>query len=336
MHQSAVRISEKRTLLETVRTEPHVLVHPRMAWMLFYQQKKSVRKVCERFGISRKTFYKWWNRYQTSGYDPSSLQDESRRPHHSPHATPEEVVERIVSAKAETGYGQRRLKSYLKSHHNIILSEHTIWKLLRRHYGEDNLSVGKQNGNGSPHERPGDIVQVAFMKIEALKEENTLVQYTAIDLGTRLRISKIYERHASVSATEFLKLIIEKFPFAIRELQTPDDKAFTNGSPTMGVGAILFEPFRVILHRSNIAHTVLKDAEVKSSVAAKAMEIDLREYYENQMYENVAELTKELMNHTNLWNNHRKCESHHGTTPLQRLRSFSEYKHIAYFDPFSE
>jgi transposase len=107
-------------------------LHPRLAWMMLYQETRSATMVCQKFGISRKTFYKWLKRYQTSNGDSGSLTDRSRRPHHFPRATPQENIELLRKIREETGYGQRRLRAYLEQNHHIVLSERTIWKILKK------------------------------------------------------------------------------------------------------------------------------------------------------------------------------------------------------------
>jgi transposase len=107
-------------------------LHPRLAWILCYEETRSVREVCRRFGISRKTFYKWLKRYKHSSGDTASLSDQSRRPHRFPRATPESSVLLLKRLKEQTGFGQRRLKVYLQANYNISLSERTIWKILKR------------------------------------------------------------------------------------------------------------------------------------------------------------------------------------------------------------
>ncbi len=107
-------------------------LHPRLAWMMCYNETHSVQAVCKKFNISRKTFYKWLKRYQESHGDSTALADRSRRPHHFPRATSEESVALLKQIKEETGFGQRRLRAYLEKKHNIVLSERTIWKILKR------------------------------------------------------------------------------------------------------------------------------------------------------------------------------------------------------------
>lgn len=53
--------------------------------------------LCERFGVSRKTGYKWLNRYRTGG--PEALHPRSRRPKSSPHRTPDAVVDLVLAAR---------------------------------------------------------------------------------------------------------------------------------------------------------------------------------------------------------------------------------------------
>jgi len=99
-----------------------------------YNETKSAQAVCRKFGISRKTFYKWLKRYREMNGDTGALADRSRRPHRFPRATPEDQIAILKMAKQQTGYGQRRLRAYLEQKYNISLSERTIWKILKREH----------------------------------------------------------------------------------------------------------------------------------------------------------------------------------------------------------
>ena len=56
-----------------------------------------VTELADRFAISRKTAYKWIDRYEEAG--PTGLTDRSRRPQHCPHETPQAVVEAVLEAR---------------------------------------------------------------------------------------------------------------------------------------------------------------------------------------------------------------------------------------------
>lgn len=88
---------------------------------------------CREFGISRKTGYKWWDRYDQEG--PEGLADRSRAPHHSPHAVPEETVKRILALRSEYGWGPKKLGKLLAQKHPRVKvpSLSAIAAVLHRH-----------------------------------------------------------------------------------------------------------------------------------------------------------------------------------------------------------
>jgi transposase InsO family protein len=68
------------------------------AWRLKVLQQaaddQNVARVCRRFGISRKSFYKWKRRHAEHG--DAGLGDRPRTPNHSPRATAQNVVSKIL------------------------------------------------------------------------------------------------------------------------------------------------------------------------------------------------------------------------------------------------
>jgi putative transposase len=69
-------------------------------------------ELCESFGISRKTAYKWLDRYAGGGV--ACLVDQSRRPHHSPRAVTAEVEHAFVDArKHHPTWGPKKLRTAL-------------------------------------------------------------------------------------------------------------------------------------------------------------------------------------------------------------------------------
>lgn len=69
-----------------------------MAWRLRVLQEAAadhnVARVCRRFGISRKSFYKWKGRQAEFG--DAGLCDRARTPRRSPRATASEVVSKVL------------------------------------------------------------------------------------------------------------------------------------------------------------------------------------------------------------------------------------------------
>jgi len=104
----------------------------RLNWIMYYQQVGKVPAVCEKFGITRKTFYKWYKRYKESGWDIKSLATRSRRPRKLSNELPEKHYKRMIELhKQYPELGQRRLRKALLEE-GISISERTIWKRIKR------------------------------------------------------------------------------------------------------------------------------------------------------------------------------------------------------------
>jgi hypothetical protein len=65
----------------------------------------TMRELCDRYAISRKTGYKILHRFEVHGVE--GLRDRSRAPHHCPQRTPAETVEAILEARRCTRAGDR-------------------------------------------------------------------------------------------------------------------------------------------------------------------------------------------------------------------------------------
>lgn len=88
--------------------------------------------LCDRFGISRKTGYKWLNRFRAGG--EAGLQEQSRRPKTSPRRTPEAVVEAVLALRrAQPDWSVARLREELQRQDVAPLpAASTIDLILRR------------------------------------------------------------------------------------------------------------------------------------------------------------------------------------------------------------
>jgi putative transposase len=93
-----------------------------------------IAELCRAFGISRKTAYKWIDRFKKHGFD--SLVDESRRPHTSPvEVSAETTLEIIRLRKEHPTWGARKLLRLLARSAmpgSALPSERTIRRVLER------------------------------------------------------------------------------------------------------------------------------------------------------------------------------------------------------------
>src|SRR5690242_780095 len=85
---------------------------------------KPFTELCREYEVSRKTGYKWVQRFKAQGF--ASLEDESRRPDSSPTAVADAMSERIIAAKrAHPTWGPRKLTHVLSREGEEPPSERT-------------------------------------------------------------------------------------------------------------------------------------------------------------------------------------------------------------------
>ncbi|PSQ63302.1 MAG: IS481 family transposase [Bacteroidetes bacterium QH_10_64_19] len=77
------------------------------------QAEANMSALCRRFDISRKTGYKWLDRYREKGRE--GLEEQSRRPNHSPNKTPEPIAEAVCEMrKQHPAWGGSKIRARLR------------------------------------------------------------------------------------------------------------------------------------------------------------------------------------------------------------------------------
>src|SRR5438034_4927212 len=93
---------------------------------------RSITELCALYGVSRKTGYKWIDRYVRHG--PAGLEEASRRPRRSPNQTSEEIVSAILDARRRhPRWGGKKLLA-------LLHKRHPRWSLPGRSTAGDILS----------------------------------------------------------------------------------------------------------------------------------------------------------------------------------------------------
>jgi transposase InsO family protein len=88
-------------------------------------------ELCIQFSISRKTGYKWVQRYENHGAE--GLTDQSRRPHFCPHETDAAITEAIVKARLKhPTWGPKKLLEIISPHYPDLPAVSTTSDILKR------------------------------------------------------------------------------------------------------------------------------------------------------------------------------------------------------------
>lgn len=98
-----------------------------------YEGELSITELCEHFGVSRKTGYKWLKRYEKEGLE--GLTDRARVPHRMPNRTKEDVVDFTISMRRRhPSWGARKLMQLGRKKRPQLKfpSETTVNNILKR------------------------------------------------------------------------------------------------------------------------------------------------------------------------------------------------------------
>jgi transposase InsO family protein len=98
------------------------------------RETQTITELCDRYGVSRKTGYKWIDRYLRLG--PAGLEERSRRPHRAPNQTADEIVAAILEARhRHPVWGGKKLRALLQRRHPrwTLPARSTVCDILSRH-----------------------------------------------------------------------------------------------------------------------------------------------------------------------------------------------------------
>lgn len=111
--------------------------------MLANKPEANFSELCRRFRISRKTGYKWLERFEKGGSE--GLSDRSRRPKCSPRQTGQQMTKAVLELRAaHPAWGPRKLKRRLEDLGNKAVPAHsTVGMILRRNGAIDPAQTQK-------------------------------------------------------------------------------------------------------------------------------------------------------------------------------------------------
>src|SRR5690625_699363 len=144
------RASEGRPALMTHRNAPLSIEGRRR--LVARCQDRPIAHVAAEMGISRACASKWVNRWRRHG--ELGLVDRSSVPHHSPRATPAQVIATIETWRREHKWSAARITHELATTQDVVLNRRTVTRHLQR------LGLGRRrfiDPAGGSNRKPGKI-----------------------------------------------------------------------------------------------------------------------------------------------------------------------------------
>ncbi len=181
--------------------------------VLSKQGQQSITQLCDDFGISRKTGYKWIKRASEEGLD-QGIKEKSRRPRHVATKVPKKVEAAFVSLRAKYPYwGARKLiKTYSKKNEEKAPSERTVNRIIERNGLLDESKRRVLATKRFEREHPNDLWQMDYKgEFRYGDRGNKCYPLTIIDDHSRYNIGlEAHSRLSWVKTKESLKKVFRE------------------------------------------------------------------------------------------------------------------------------
>jgi transposase InsO family protein len=193
--------------------------------LLAHHENANMRALCQRFGISPTTGYKWLARYGTEG--PSGLHDRSRRPHTCPQRTPTALEQAILQVRdAHPAWGGRKIRARLHVlQPGDIPSPSTITTILQRSGRLHPAEAAKHTAwQRFEHDAPNRLWQMDFKGHFAL-DQGRCHPLTVLDDHSRFAMG------LQACADQQGQTVKTRLTGIFRRYGLPERMTMDNGSP---------------------------------------------------------------------------------------------------------
>jgi transposase InsO family protein len=212
------------------------------------QPGANVALLARRFGISRKTAYKWMARAGAGG--PEALADRSRRPHTCPARTPEPLEQLVLRLRDEhPAWGGRKLRARLRAlGHDPVPAASTLTEVLRRHGRLDGPRAGQpRDWQRFEHAAPNELWQMDFKGHFGLAGGGRCHPLTVLDDHSRYAVGLVA---CADERTDTVQRVLTEV-FRVHGL--PRRMLMDNGAPWGDDGEHPWTPLTVWLLRLGVA-----------------------------------------------------------------------------------
>lgn len=189
-------------------------------------------ELCKRFNISRKTGYKWLNRYRDIGI--IGLQEKTRKPTRSPLKCPQGIEDYVINLRKEDPeWGPKKLRRIMQDDKekgryafDIIPCKNTIGKILLRN---GMIDSGRSNQSRAftrfEYEKPNDLWQMDFKGYFAMLNRKNCHPLAILDDHSRFNVGLFACSDQKVNAVQ--QHLINVF----KKYGLPETILCDNGSP---------------------------------------------------------------------------------------------------------
>ncbi len=213
----------------------------RLNWIIYYYEKanQNAKLTCRHFGLVRSQWYYWFNRFDEINL--RRLEDQSRAPNHTRQKeyTPLQYERLVKLRKERIRYGKAKLfKIYQKEHPtDQAISEWKVQSIIQA--AGIYYSPKKQARTNQKRARAQAKKRIAELKKKPrtgyLVCLDSMVRYwhgqkryiiTGIDKYAKIAFARMYKKHSSLTAEDFLLRLYYLMDGNIENIQTDNGSEF--------------------------------------------------------------------------------------------------------------
>lgn len=272
-------------------------------------------ELCRRFGISRKTGYKWLERWRNEGL--SGLGNQSCRPKTSPARTPARTEEQVLEIRSKhPAWGARKIAHVLQRDRQIALATSTVNSILHRHGRISEVaSEAAQVWQRFEHEAPNDLWQMDF-KGHFPVDDKRCHPLTVIDDHSRYNLAL---QGSDSESYDFVQASLQR---TFEQYGLPRRINTDNGAPWRAPGqagftrlGLWFIRLGIKLSHSRPAHPQTNGKDERFHRTLKA------EVISNRVFKDLAHAQTHFDAWRRIYNHERPHEALQMQTPSQRYRA---------------
>ena len=300
------------------------VLEERLRWVLPIIKKevrlKNVLTICPH---SERSLKRWISAYRKGGEE--ALTPKSTRPKTQPNETPIRIKEEIITHRKKTKLCALKIHWQLAKR-GLVVPRSTIAKILKDEKLVRKYRVKKVKYKYLRAERkPGELIEIDVKHVPGMIKGRKYYQYTAIDTSSRWRHLEVFDEEISFHSVEFLKIVIQKFPYQIQAIKTDNHATFTNyyigTNKRSDMTVKTLHPLDQFCATENITHYLIdKGRPAQNGTVEKSHGSDQRNFYEENSFTSIENLKIKIRKWNDYYNNLEHCGLN-GKTPNEMLKS---------------
>lgn len=277
-----------------------------------------VAKVCPHGERSLKRWKKAYKEHGMKGLIPKSTEPKTQ-----PNETPIRIKERIVEKRIATNLCAKKIHWKLAKE-GLMVPVSTVGKILKDAGLVRKYRMKKIKYKHIKVQRlPGELIEIDVKHVPGPIKGHKYQQYTAIDTASRWRHLEIFDEESTFHSIEFLKTVLDKFPYPIKAIKTDNHSTFTNyylgTNKRSDMTVKTIHALDIFCGQNNIIHYLIDPGKpTQNGTIERSHGEDQRKFYEQNKFQSASDLKNKIRLWNDYYNNLEHC-SLNGKTPNEML-----------------